>query len=69
MTNAMWIGILRHVLTAVGGSLVAKGTIDASSLEMVVGAVTTLVGVAWSIGNKRNALTGPGSMNGRNTVG
>ncbi len=48
------LGVVRHVLTFAGGFAVAKGKIDAPGLEMAVGAVITLVGVAWSAIDKAN---------------
>lgn len=51
------LGIIRHVLTAVGGALVAKGTIDEATLTAAVGAIVTLIGVAWSIIEKRRRAT------------
>lgn len=41
-------GIVRHILTAAGGALVAKGMIGEGELELVVGAIITLAGVVWS---------------------
>ena len=41
-------GIVRHILTALGGALVTKGMIGEGELELVVGAVITLAGVVWS---------------------
>ena len=46
------LGLLRHVLTLVGGYYVSRGTIDQSSVDTVIGAVTGLTGVAWSIKHK-----------------
>lgn len=45
-------GIVRHVLTGVGGFFVASGLIDAGTMEITVGATVTLVGVAWSVWTK-----------------
>lgn len=45
--------VLRHLLTAVGGIAVARGYLDSGTLETTVGAVLTIVGVAWSIWDKR----------------
>lgn len=45
-------GIVRHVLTGIGGYFVASGTIDAGTMEIAVGAIVALVGVAWSIWTK-----------------
>ena len=55
MTQEQILGIIRHVLTTVGGIVVAKGTIDESTMVTVVGALTSLLGVAWSIWAKRKA--------------
>jgi hypothetical protein len=41
-------GLVRHILTAGGGYLVAKGMIDEGSVETVVGAIIALAGVVWS---------------------
>lgn len=49
------LGILRHVLTGVGGVLVAKGWADDSSLGEAAGAICTLVGFGWSVWHKRQA--------------
>lgn len=49
------LGLVRHVLTAAGGGLVAKGMVDAGTLDIAAGAVAALVGVAWSILAKRKA--------------
>ena len=45
-------GLLRHVLTFLGGYLVTSGVIDESILMEVVGAITTIVGFAWSFISK-----------------
>ena len=48
-------GIVRHILTAVGGALVTKGMIAQTELELVVGAVIAIAGVVWSaIAKKRD---------------
>ena len=46
-------GLIRHLLTTVGGSLVAKGYIVESELELTAGAIATLIGVIWSAVAKR----------------
>jgi len=53
MNNDMWLGIIRHLLTVLGGFFVAKGYVDADTLNTAVGAATTLAGVGWSIWDKR----------------
>ncbi len=46
-------GLIRHLLTTAGGSLMANGWLTASDVDMIAGAIATLVGVAWSILHKR----------------
>lgn len=41
-------GLIRHILTFIGGYLVTQGIIDETMLTEVVGAIITLVGFAWS---------------------
>jgi hypothetical protein len=41
-------GLVRHILTAGGGYLVAKGMIDEGGMETVIGAIIALAGVVWS---------------------
>jgi hypothetical protein len=53
MTNEIWLGVLRHILTVLGGIFVARGYADADAVNTAVGAATTLVGVGWSIWDKR----------------
>lgn len=46
-------GLIRHGLTTLGGALVAHGYLGQSDVATAVGAVMTLVGVAWSVIEKR----------------
>ena len=48
------LAIVRQALTIVGTALVAKGYIEASDLEPIVGAVLTLSSIVWSVLDKRN---------------
>jgi positive regulator of sigma E activity len=41
------IALLRHLLTFIGGTLVAKGVIDAATLTEIIGAIITLLSVGW----------------------
>lgn len=54
MTRDMWLGLLRHVLTAAGGILVARGAVDAGTMEMAVGGAVTLGAAGWSVWEKRS---------------
>jgi hypothetical protein len=46
--------ILRHVLTAVGGVLAAKGVIDGGAVEPLIGAILTIAGFGWGVYDKRS---------------
>lgn len=51
--QAAILGIVRHVLTTLGGVLVANGTLTSDMLQNGIGAVVILVGIAWSVLNKK----------------
>jgi hypothetical protein len=53
MTQDMWLGLARHLLTLIGGIFVAKGQIDADTMNTAVGAAVALGGAAWSIADKK----------------
>lgn len=55
MTKEMVWGVARAVLAAAGGYLVAKGMIDAATVETIVGAIGTIFAAAWSIWSKKSA--------------
>ena len=46
-------GIIRHALTFVGGILVLKGILDDGMVNEIVGGALSVVGVVWSIMDKR----------------
>lgn len=52
MTNVI-SGVIRHVLTTFGGGLIGSGLIGDNEIGLIAGAVATLIGVAWSIIEKR----------------
>lgn len=41
--------LIRHILTAAGGFLVAKGIASAEQVSEIVGALITIAGIGWSI--------------------
>jgi hypothetical protein len=45
-------GIIRHVLTGIGGVLIAFGILDESILVETIGAAVAVTGVIWSIIDK-----------------
>ncbi len=47
------LGVARHILTALGGSLVAAGWLPGTDLDTAIGAIVTLIGIAWSAYEKR----------------
>lgn len=52
----MILGMVRHSLTTGGGALVASGYLGASDLQAGVGAIITLIGIVWSVIQKRKAM-------------
>ena len=46
------LGLARHLLTAGGGFLAAKGYASADDANLAAGALVTLIGFGWSIGQK-----------------
>ena len=53
--NTAIMGVVRHLLTAAGGYLVAQGALDAAAAETLVGAGVSIVGVVWSVWDKRGS--------------
>lgn len=53
MTKEQKLGIVRHVLTFVGGILLAKGLVDESLLTDMIASIMVLVGGTWSVLDKR----------------
>ena len=41
------IALLRHLLTFIGGTLVAKGILDSATLKEIIGVLITLLSVGW----------------------
>jgi hypothetical protein len=53
MTKEMVWGVVRAVLAAGGGYFVAKGIVDAGTMETVLGALGTLFVAGWSVWAKK----------------
>lgn len=47
--------VVRHVLTAVAGGLFVKYGVDGATQDAVIGGISAVVGLAWSIFDKRRA--------------
>ena len=50
--DQVW-GIIRTILAAGGGYIVAKGWVDNATLQSVLGALGTLFVAGWSVWSKR----------------
>lgn len=51
----MWdyiAGLIRHFLTIAAGGLIAKGVIDQSIADQIIGGIIALGGVGWSLAEK-----------------
>lgn len=53
MNKDQKLGLIRHLLTFMGGILLAKGLVDESLLTDMVASIMVLVGGVWSILEKR----------------
>jgi len=53
MKKEQILGIIRHVITFVGGIMVMKGYIDSETFTQMSGALITLVGGIWSVLEKK----------------
>lgn len=47
------LALLRQILTVAGTAMVAKGYVEASDVEPVIGALLTIGSVVWSVTVKR----------------
>ncbi|MGA1111743.1 MAG: hypothetical protein ACO3VO_09115 [Ilumatobacteraceae bacterium] len=54
MSGEQVAGVVRAVVAALGGYLVARGVTDMETVAAVAGAVATLAAAVWSVLSKRN---------------
>jgi hypothetical protein len=47
------LALVRQILTVAGTALVARGFVQASDIEPVIGALLTIGSVVWSLADKR----------------
>jgi len=47
------IALVRQILNVVGTALVAKGYVQATDIEPLIGALLTIGSVVWSVADKR----------------
>ena len=55
------LALIRQVLTVAGTALVAKGYVEASDVEPVIGAVLTIGSAIWSLYDKWSQWSGNNS--------
>jgi hypothetical protein len=55
MTSAIVQGLVRHLITAIGGALLLKYGVDGAGVDAIAGACATIVGVLWSVRDKVKA--------------
>ena len=53
MTKTEVYGVVRSVLAAVGGFVVARGWIDSETAVSLAGALATVAAAVWSVKSKR----------------
>ena len=46
------LALIRQILTVLGTALVAKGYVQASDVEPIIGALLTIGSVIWSVADK-----------------
>lgn len=51
--NKILVGIVRHIVTAIGGGFVVEGSLSSNDLDLAIGAIMTLIGVVSSVLSKR----------------
>lgn len=47
-------GIVRAIIAAAGGYFVGKGLIDSANVEVIGGAIATIVTAVWSVWSKKS---------------
>ena len=57
MKQQIILALVRHILTALGGVLVARGTLDDAGVQTIVGAILAILGVIWSAAHKVKSET------------
>jgi len=45
--------VARHVLTAVAGALFVKYNVDGATQDAIIGGISALLGLGWSVVDKR----------------
>ena len=50
------LALIRQVLTVAGTALVAKGYVEATQIEPLIGVLLTIGSVVWSVADKRGCV-------------
>lgn len=53
MNAAIVTAVARHILTLFGGAMAARYGIDGGTIDGIIGALSTVAGLGWSIYDKR----------------
>ena len=53
MLKPAMLALVRQILTVAGTALVAKGYVQASDIEPVIGVLLTIGSVVWSVADKK----------------
>ena len=53
MVKESLMGLVRHLATTAGGYFMAQGYVQEGQVEMLAGAAAVIVGIIWSIWQKR----------------
>lgn len=53
MNKETLLPLIRHILTAAGSFIVAKGIADDGTITEAIGALMTLISIGWMIASKR----------------
>jgi hypothetical protein len=48
INKEQFLGLVRHAITFIGGIIVAKGNLDPSALDTIVGVAVSIAGLIWS---------------------
>lgn len=49
MNQEQLLGLIRHILTIIGTTLITKGSIDESSWTLITGSTLSLAAILWSV--------------------
>lgn len=53
MKSEQVAGVVRAILAGVGGYFVGRGLIDSANVEIIGGAIATIVTAVWSVWSKK----------------